>query len=187
MSADDPTPQEQEPQGKHRPTALIVLCAVLGIAVVGLAIWAFSAQSDADDAQAKLDAQERAASQATPTPTPTAEPAEPAEVDPATQAQFEQIAEDLGAAGESLDAIEQELEQAAASYDEAVQAREEAEGVVETAQAEAEAFKAQLELTRTCLRGTLDAVAGAYEGGGLETAVAELQRLSGSCRDVTSS
>jgi hypothetical protein len=183
MSAEDLTPQE--PQEKHRPTALIVLCAVLGVAVVGLAIWAFSAQSDADDAQAKLDAQERAASQATPEPTP--EPAQPAEVDPDTQAQFEQIAEDLGAAGESLDAIEQELEQAAARYDDAVQAREEAEGVVESAQAEAEAFKAQLDLTRTCLRGALDAVSAAYEGGGLEAAVAELQAISGSCRDVTSS
>lgn len=179
MSADDPVPQD-----KRRPTGWIVLCGALAVAVIGFAIWAFSAQSDADDAQAQLDAQERAASQATPTPTP--EP-EPAEVDPATREQFEQVAEDLGAAGESLDEIEQQLEQAAARFDDAAQAREEAEGVIDTARAEAEAFQAQLELTRTCLRGALEAVAAAYEGGGLETAVAELQGLSGSCRAVTSS
>ena len=45
-----------------RPTVWIVLSCVLAAAVVGLGIWAFSAQSDADDARAELaTAQEHAA------------------------------------------------------------------------------------------------------------------------------
>jgi Skp family chaperone for outer membrane proteins len=172
----------QEPEGR-KPTIWIVLCGVLAIAAVGLGVWAFSAQSDADDAQAALEAQERAASAATPEPTPEPAPEVPAEA----QQLFDQIADELGAAGDSLDDIEQELEQATATVEEAEQARTEASGVVDAAKAEAEAFKAQFELTKTCLRGTLDAVGAAFEGGGLEAAAQELRKLAGSCRSAASS
>jgi len=179
-----PAPAAPPPGGeRHRPTGWIVLSGLLLIAVVGLAVWAFSAQSDADDAQAKLDAQQRAAAQATPTP----EPAQSAQLDPETQQRFEQLADELGAAGESLDQIEQELEQAAAKVQDADQLRQDAKGVLEAARAETEAFKAQFELTKTCLRGTLDAVAAAYAGGDLNAAVQELEKLSGNCRSAASS
>lgn len=181
-----PAPEAPPPGGgRHRPTGWIVLCGLLLIAVVGLAVWAFSAQSDADDAQAKLDAQEQAAAAAT--PTPDTEPAQPAELDPETQQKFTQVAEDLGAAGGSLEQIEQALEQASAKVQDAEQLRADAEGVLESARAEAEAFKAQFELTKTCLRGTIDAVSAAYAGGDLEAAVQELEKLSGSCRSTASS
>ncbi len=60
-----------------RPTVWIVLSCVLAAVVVGLGFWAFSAQSDADDARAELArAQEHAATgeESTPEPeeTPTA-------------------------------------------------------------------------------------------------------------------
>jgi ABC-type transporter Mla subunit MlaD len=176
------TDDREEPK-ERKPTIWIVLSGVLAVAVVCLGVWAFSAQSDADDAQAALDAQERAASAATPEPTPEPAP----EVDPEAQQQFDQIADELGAAGDSLDDIEQELEQATAKVDEAEQARTEATGAVDAAKAEAEAFEAQFELTRTCLRGTLDAVGAAFEGGGLDTAAQELQKLAGSCQSAASS
>src|SRR5215207_2906736 len=69
-SAPPAQPPEAAPQ--HRPTGWIVLSCVLALAVVGLAVWAFSAKSGADDAEAALKAQARA--EATPTPTPTAAP-----------------------------------------------------------------------------------------------------------------
>ena len=180
MSIEDgkpPEPKPAAPGDRRRPTGWIIVCGVLAVAVAGLAVWAFSAQSDADDAQAALDAQERAASAATPTPEPAAA------VDPAVQEQFDQLAAELGATGESVDAIEQELEQAAAKVAEAEQARADADGVVDAARAEADAFKAQFELKQACLRGTLDAVGAAYEGGGLEAAAQELQKLAGSCAE----
>jgi hypothetical protein len=185
MSTEDRTSTPSEASGpeRRRPTAWIIACAVLAIAVIGLAIWAFAAQSDADDTQAKLDAAQRAANEATPTP----QPAQGAEVDPETRQQFEQIAQDLGATGETLDDIQQAVDQAAAKLDDAQQARADASGAIDAAKADAEAFKAQFELTRECLRGTLDAVGAAYGGGGVEAAVQELQKLAGSCRSAASS
>lgn len=183
VATEDPRSTEPPKPATSRPTGWIVLCGLLLIAVVGLAVWAFSAQSDADDAQAKLDAQQRAAAEATPTP----EPAQPAQLDPETQQRFQEFADGLGAAGESLDEIEQELEQASAKVEDAEQLRQDAQGVVEAAKAEAEAFKAQFELTKTCLRGTLDAVAAAYADGDLDAAVQELEKLSGNCRSAASS
>jgi ABC-type transporter Mla subunit MlaD len=179
VSTDDEKPTQETTAERRRPTVWIVLCGVLALAVVGLAIWAFSAQSDADDAQAQLDAQGRAAAAATPTP----EPAQSVELDPEIQQQVDQLAEELGATGDAVEDIEQQLEQAAAKVDEAEQARDDAAGAVDAARAEAEAFKARFELTQTCLRGTLDAVGQAFEGGGLEAAAAELQKLSGSCAE----
>jgi chromosome segregation ATPase len=176
----DATPPEADV--RRRPTAWIILSGVLALAAVGLAIWAFSAQSDADDAQARLDSQEQAATQATPTPT-----TEPAEVDSETQQQFEQVQQDLAATTESVDEIDQELDDAAKQVDEAELAKSDATGALEAAKAEAEAATARFALTRTCLRGTLDAVGTAFEGGGLEAAVQELQKLSGSCGSAASS
>jgi len=159
-----------EGKPKRRPTKWIIACGVLAVAAVGLAIWAFTAQSDADDAQAQLDAQEQAAA------------APP--VDAEAQQQLEQLAGELGVTGESIDAIEQQLEQAAAKVADAEQAREGAGNAVDAARAEAEAFKAQFELTQTCLRGTLEAVQGAFAGGGVEAAVQELEKLSGNCQST---
>jgi Skp family chaperone for outer membrane proteins len=169
--------QPPEADARRRPTGWIVLAGVLALAVVGLAIWAFSAQSDADDAQATLDAQ-TSTTETTPQPT---------EADAEAQQEFEQVQEDLGATTESLDQIEQDLDQAAAKVDEAEQAQGEATGALDTAKAAAESARAQSELTQTCLRGTLNAVGAAFESGGLEAAVQELQKLSGSCGSAASS
>src|SRR5215207_965138 len=102
-----PAPAAPPPgRERHRPTGWIVLCGLLLLAVVGLAVWAFSAQSDADDAQAKLDAQQRAAAAATPEQEQEQEQA--VQLDPETQQKLGQLAQELGATGESLDEIEQE-------------------------------------------------------------------------------
>jgi hypothetical protein len=169
---------------RHRPTGWIVLSCVLAVTAVGLAIWAFNAQSDADDAQAKLTTASQAATASTPEPTavPTsASTPAPAEVDPATQEQFEQVADDLGATSESVDEIDEALDQAATKVDGAEQARENATGALDKAKAEVEAVSARFELARTCMQGTLSAVGAAFESGGLEATVQQLQKLSGSC------
>jgi septal ring factor EnvC (AmiA/AmiB activator) len=165
MSTDDVKP-------RRRPIGWIIACGVLAVAAAGLAVWAFSAQSDADDAQEQLNAQEQAAAAA------------PADAE--AQQQLEQLASELGATGESLDEIEQQLEQAAAKVQDAEQAREDAGNAIDAAKAEAEAFKAQFELTQTCLRGTLDAVQAAFADGGVEAAVQELEKLSGNCQSTAS-
>ena len=166
------------PESRRRPTVWIVLSCVLAAAAVGLGVWALNAQSDADDAQAALAASEQAAAKATPEPTPTAAPAEP---DPAVQQQIEQLATDLGATSDAVANIEQQIEQAAKKVADATQAREDATGALDAARADVESFKARLELAQTCLRGTVDAVASAFEAGGTEAAAAKVQTLVGNC------
>ena len=195
-TSDPDAPMPTEPGHRRRPVGWIVLSCVLALVAVGLGVWAIGAQSDADDAQTKLAAQEEAAKVATPQPTaeptstPTPPPAStsaPIQVDPAIQAEFEKLAKDLGATSESVDQIEQDLEQATAKVDDAEKARDSAAGVIDKAKAEAEALGARFELTRTCLRGTLSALGSAFESGGIDAAVQELQKLAGSCASVASS
>lgn len=189
-SAGTPARTPNEPGPRRRPTGWIVLSCVLAVAAVGLGIWAINAQSDADDAQAKLASATKAATASTPEPTavPTsASTPAPVEVDPATQQEFEQVANDLGATSESVDQIEQDLDQAATKVDGAEKARDDATGALDAAKADAQAISARFELTRTCLRGTLSALSSAFESGGLEAAVQQLQKLSGSCASAASS
>jgi ABC-type transporter Mla subunit MlaD len=193
MSFDADAGSGREPDHHRRPVGWIVVSCVLALAVVGLGIWAFNAQSDADDAQAKLVAQTQAAKS---TPQPTAEPtstptpapaATTAPVDPAIQEDFEQVADDLGATSESVDQIEQDLEQASAKVGDAEKARENASGAIDKAKAEAQELGARFELTRTCLRGTLSALGTAFESGGMDAVVQQLEKLSGSCASAASS
>jgi hypothetical protein len=168
------------------------MSCVLAAAVVGMGVWAFNAQSSADDAEAKLASQAQAASAATSAPTPVATPPAaatptPTPVDAATQEQFQQVATDLGVTGDSVDEIRRQLDQAAAKVKGAEQARADAKGVVDTAKTEADAIKARFELTRTCLRGALDALGSSFKSGGPEAAVAQLQALSGNCASAASS
>jgi uncharacterized protein HemX len=156
-----------EERAKSRPTGWIVTAAVLAVIAVGLGIWAFSAQSDVDDAQATLDAQAQAA-----------------DVDPATQQRFEDAKEQLGIAGENVDQLNQELEEALANAEQAEQARTDAAGAIDRAEAELAAFKARAEVTKTCLRGAFDTLETAFSDGGLEAAVTELEALSGGCRSA---
>lgn len=163
--------------GSHkRPKALIALCVLLGLAVVGLAVWGFSAQSDADDAEAKLKDQQQAAAAATPTPEPT--------VSDEARAAFEQISTQLGATNESIDDIQQQIDAAKQKVDDAQQQREEASGAIDTAKAELESFKAKAEQASTCLKGSLEAMGVAVDAGGVDAAVEELQQIAGSCQSA---
>jgi hypothetical protein len=174
---------------RRRPTIWIVFTCLLAVAAVGLGIWALNAQSDADNAQAKLDAQQAAAKAAAPTataaPATTAEPA--TTVDPATEQQYEDAKAALGGVADSADDFKAQLDQAAAKLAETKQKATDASGALDKLKADAEEFKAQAELTRTCLRGSLDALDQAFSSGGLSAAVEQLKALAGQCRDATSS
>jgi hypothetical protein len=177
-------------EARRRPTGLIVLCALLALAAVGFAVWAFSAQSDADDAEEKLAAQQQAA-QAETAPEPTAAPDSggeaPDAADEELQSQLDALAAELGTVGESVEDVQQQIDGAQERVDEAQAARDEAANAVDTARAELDAFRAQAELAATCLRGTFDSVAAALESGGAEAAVTQLQQLAGDCRGAVES
>jgi pyruvate/2-oxoglutarate dehydrogenase complex dihydrolipoamide acyltransferase (E2) component len=177
----------------RRPTVWIVLTVLFACAALGLGVWALSAQSAADDAEAKLSSQEQAAV-AGPTAEPAAteapvESATPvaAEADAETQQRYEDVRRELGQAGENIDQLQRELEHAVAGAEEAEQARKGAGGALDQAKAEGRAVQAQFEVTRTCLRGTLGALDEAFSSGGLEAAVIQLESLAGQCQSAASS
>jgi predicted phage tail protein len=190
-----PTEGDAAPSSDGRPTVWIVLCAVLALAVVGLGIWALTAQSDADDAQAKLGKATAAAaagsggeSQAA-TPTATAQPAQPAATatpDAATQQAIDELATTLGATNENLASIQQDLEKAAAGADDARKAKADASNALERAQAAVAEFKANAQLASACLRGVLEAVKTAFSSGGPQAALDQATALAGSCRGAAS-
>ena len=190
-----PTEGEAAPSSHGRPTVWIVLCAVLALAVVGLGIWALTAQSDADDAQAKLGKATAAAaagsggeSQAA-TPTATAQPAQPAATatpDAATQQAIDELATTLGATNENLASIQQDLEKAAAGADDARKAKADASNALERAKADVAEFKANAQLASACLRGVLEAVKTAFSSGGPQAALDQATALAGSCRGAAS-
>lgn len=190
-----PTDGDAAPSSHRRPTMWIVLCAVLALAVVGLGIWALTAQSDADDAQAKLGKATAAAaagsggeSQAA-TPTATAQPAQPAATatpDAATQQAIDELATTLGATNENLASIQQDLEKAAAGADDARKAKADASNALERAQAAVAEFKANAQLASACLRGVLEAVKTAFSSGGPQAALDQATALAGSCRGAAS-
>jgi len=208
----DMNPLEPKPHGK--PTAWIVLSAVLAVALLGMAVWAFNAQSDADDAQTKLAAAETQAPPAetpapeatepaetpaateppepgetpgaTETPAAAETPAAPVEVDSELQQQLEQLANDLGVTNATVEQIQKDLEAAGAKVKAANQERDDAKGALDTARAEAEALQARIELTLTCLKGTLDAVSSAFTSGGVDAAKQELRAIADNCKAATS-
>jgi hypothetical protein len=176
---------------RGRSTLWIVLCGILAVAAVGLGVWALSAQSNADDTQAKLDAATKAAAanqadssqaQATATPAPTAAPTAAPTPDAATQQQFDELTQALGATNETLDEMQSDLDKAATAADDAQLAKADASGALERAKADLASFRADLDVKTTCLRGVLEALKTAFASGGTEAVVQQLQTLSGTCR-----
>jgi hypothetical protein len=172
----DADPETTPPtERRRRPTGWILTAAVLAVVAVALGVWAFSAQSDADDAQAKLDAQQAA----------TAGEEQQADASE-TQQRYEDVKEQLGITGENLEQIDQQVEDLLATAEDAEQARTEASDALDRATADVEAFKARAEAAQGCLRGTFEALDSAFAGGGLEAAVTELEGLSTGCRSAGS-
>lgn len=184
MHEDDATSTSPEPDDQRspaapergRPTLWIGLTVLCALAAVGLAIWAFSAQSDADDAEAKLNAQQQESAPASPE----------ADADAETQKRYDEAQAELGETTEDVDQLEKELDQAVADAEKAEDARADAGNALDKATAELEAVKARSEVRRTCLRGTLHALDAAFTSGGLDAAAKELKRLSGQCASATS-
>jgi chromosome segregation ATPase len=177
---------------KPRSNVWVLLTVLLAAAVVGVSIWAFSAQSDANDAQAKLNAQEQAekpenaVAQEERAATPAADPAPQSDIDPDTQQKLDDLKDDFGATGQTVDELQDQLDQAREKVDDAEQTVGDARTRLESLRAEAASAKARVELTRTCLRGALDALDAALSSGGVQAAVKQIQAMSGDCRSAPS-
>jgi chromosome segregation ATPase len=192
MSATQPqTPSGGQPATKQRHPARrwIIATAVFAVAAIGLAVWAFSLQSDLDDKDAQLAAQQKQIDDQQGVADRLREAASGAS---------QNLQGALGDLGDQLDEIQGTAE---ATQQDAQKAIDEAEATaadaqdradaaaddVERAQAQAEESKADADATRACARGYLSAIGSVFEAGSIEQGVAkardEIEALNASCED----
>jgi TolA-binding protein len=176
--ASDPARAEQPPE-KHRSRWLWV-SAVLGLAVVGLLVWALSLRSDLDDANAKNEQQQETGSS----------------IAIAAKDAYDELASDLGATNEDLEQTEQQLEgaqqdaeQAQKDADAAKQKAEstsdeldKAKAEADQAKAEAEAAGSKAEIAGECAKAYVNAAKGLLDGDDRDAVREQLQGITDDCR-----
>jgi hypothetical protein len=184
MDTVEPTPAAPEPAPpkKHR-NPWIWISAVLGIAAIGLLVWALTVQNDLDDTNAELDqvqaqVQENAESGS--------------DFAAAAKAAYDDLSNRIGAAGanaqESIEATQAQVDEAEQQAQEAgQQAADAASDQAEQLQAEADQAKAEADaaagkarIAADCAKAYLSAFGALFEGGGLaEGATAVREEIAG--------
>jgi chromosome segregation ATPase len=182
MPAPD-TPSESGPQPPveaasatphKRPWGWIALSVLLIAGVVGLAIYAAGVNSDLDDANAKIAAQQKQIDEA--------EGKGDDVVAAAAKSAYADLRAKAGAAQQNTD---QAVEQANQVLDQADQAAADAKGTADELEAQAAAAQAKAESAATCARSFLSAFSGVFDAAtvedGVDAAVAELKTLQPQC------
>ena len=178
-SGSEPPPPAGPPHKKHR-SRWIWVSVVLGLACVGLLVWALSLNSDLDDANAKNEQQQEAGSS----------------VASAAKDAYDSLASQLGATNEDLADTEQQLEsaqqdaeQAQKDADAAKQKAESTGDELDKAQAEADQAKAEAEaagskakIAAECAKAYISAAGGLIDGETREAVRASLQSITDDCR-----
>jgi hypothetical protein len=166
-----PGPGNHKP--RKRPWGWIALSGLLVAAVVGLAIYAVGLDSDLDDANAKIAAQQKQIDEAE---------NKGADVVAAAKSAYENLSTQAGAAQENAG---QAVEQANQVLDQAEQAAADAQGTADELKAQADAAQANAETAATCARSFLSAFSGVFDAAslqeGIDAAVADLQDLQPQC------
>ena len=171
-----PRPPAAPPTPRKRPWGWIAITGVLAACVVGLGIYAVNLNSDLDDANAQIAAQQEQ----------IAAPIQAEETSPASVAAAKAAYDDLTG---QLDAAEQDatqaVEQAAEQLNQAEQAAADAKGTADELQTQADAAEAKAENAATCAQSFLSAFGGVFSGetlkDGVEATLAELQTLEPQC------
>ena len=167
-----------------------IATGVFAVIALGLGIWAFSLQSDIDDKDAQIAAQQQQLDEQSDVAGRIQDAASGAAGE-AQQAladlgqELEQVQGTATATQEEVQAAIKRAEQAAAD------ARASAGDAAEQAQARVDEATAKAEAAGACARGYLSALAGALEAPsiteGVEQAKSDIQALGGSCSDTLDS
>jgi hypothetical protein len=176
-------PVAPEPAPKKHRNPWIWISAVLGIAAIGLLVWALTVRSDLDDTNAELDQVQAQVEQNADSGSDFAA---------AAKAAYDDLANRIGAAGEDAQAG---IEETQAQIDEAEQQAQEAgqqaadaaSDEAEQLQAEADQAKAQADaaagkasIAAECAKAYVSAFGALFEGGSLaEGATAVREQISG--------
>ena len=165
------TPSNTQPH--KRPWGWIALAGLLTVGLIAVGVYAVNLNSDLDDANAKVDAQQEEIDQAQDKGAGVAEAAKVA---------YEELSGQLGAVQEDVD---QAVDTAAKELDTAEQAAEEAQGTADELQKELDAAEAKADTAATCAQSFLSAFSGVFDAAtvkeGVEATVAELKALQPQC------
>ena len=157
------------PTPRKRPWGWIAITGLLAACVVALGIYAINLNSDLDDANAQIAAQQEQIDQAE-------------ESVAAAKAGYDDLTAQLGAAQQDASLA---VEQAAEQLDQAEQAAADAQGTAQEVQTQAAAAQAKAENAATCAQSFLAALGGVFNGAtlkeGVEATLAELQALQPQC------
>ena len=145
------------------------MTAILGIAVVGLLIWALATRSDLDNANATIESQQQNAEQAS----------------ASAKNAYDDVSSDLAAEQENSGQLQDDLTQAekdkAGADSEAAKANNE----TDKARAEADQANAKADAATSCAKGAVNAFGAIFDGptlkDGVEKAASQLQDLKGNC------
>lgn len=179
-AADGTQQPPAEPPKKQKRSRWTWVSAILGLAVVGLLVWALSLRSDLDDANAKNEQQQQTGGK----------------VAAAAKGAYDSLAAELGATSDDLDATKQELEgaqqdaeQAQKDADAAKQKAESTDDELDRAKAEADQAKAEAEaagskatIAADCAKAYVSALGGLLDGQGREAVRAQLQGITDDCQ-----
>jgi hypothetical protein len=172
-------PGGQEPPKKHR-SRWVWVSAVLGLAVVGLLVWALSLRSDLDDANAKNEQQQETGNT----------------IAAAARDAYDSLASELGATNEDLADTEQQLDEAQQAAEDAQQDADAAKQTAENtsdeldkakaeadqAKAEAEAAGSKVEIAGECAKAYVNAAKGLLDGGDGDAVREQMQGITDDCR-----
>jgi chromosome segregation ATPase len=202
MAKPDPQPEsdpppEAKPGGeearRRRPTLWIVLTVLFALAAVGLGIWAFSLNSDLDDAEATVEKQDdQIAAQKEQLAAQEEELAQAEEpggdlIAGAKQA-YEEVGSELQVSEQESAAVEQELENAASQLEQAEAEVAEAKSEADKAKATLKEAEASAETAKACAQSAIAAFGSIFEAAsvqeGIEGAVAQLETLEPACGSV---
>ena len=176
LTADEAAP----PKPRKRPWGWLAITGLLAACVVALGIYAINLNSDLDDANAQIAAQQKqiAAQQEQ---IDQAEDTSAVSV-AAAKAAYDDLTAQLGVAQQSGS---QAVEQAAEQLNQAEQAAADAKETADELQTQADAAQAKAENAATCAQSFLAAFSGVFSGAtlkeGVEATLAELQALQPHC------
>ena len=188
-----PPSGDREAAPGHSRRRWIVATVVCAVAAVGLGAWAFSLNSDVDDKNAQIAAQQDQLNDQQGLADRAREAA--GNLSGGVQAAFAELGKEIdelqGAAAASEEESQEAIQKAEQTADDAAERADQASDEVDKAEAEADEAKANADAAGACLQGYLAALGGVFDAGSLSDGVAkaksDIQQLSGSCQGVLGS
>jgi hypothetical protein len=187
MSVETEVREKNDSSGQRAPTLWIGIATVCALAAVGLGIWAFTTKSDLDDAEAKLDAQQKTL--AAQRQVAGAEEQRLQAFGDRERADYRRVRRRLIAEDTTAADLKKKVENDAAQLDRANQDVRNAQGATETADVRLRQARARSRLAVACSASAVDALSRFNEASnpqaGAKAAVKQLSDTADECANAS--